>query len=314
MATLITGGTGYIASETVKELVKRGEDVVVFDIFVNRSRLEGIEDKIQVVQGDVSIFSHVLNVVKDYKIDKIYHMGAMLSATSEANPWASMQVNVMGSYHVMEAARLFNVEKVLLTSSRATFGLGIDEEVDDWTIQRPLMFYGCGKLYAEGMGRWYDTKFGIDFRALRYPAMMDPGVATPGHWGPPMIVDALQGKSHESQYATPEARVPWIYRSDAVKSAIDLMDAPKEKLKTQCYNVASVPRSTSATELAEVLTGKNPEFKLTFKNGSDPRKRTVTKLFSDKYARQEWGWQPEFDSVEAIVNQFEQELKDAGKI
>lgn len=314
MAVLVTGGTGYIASEIVKELVKRGEEVVAFDIFINRSRLEGIEQKVQAVQGDVGIFSHVLNVVKDYQIHQIYHLGAMLSATSEANPWASIQSNVMGSYHVMEAARLFEVEKVLLTSSRATFGLGIDEKVDDWTIQRPLMFYGWGKLYAEGMGRWYDSKFGIDFRALRYPAMMDPDVATPGHWGPPMIVDAIMGNPHASEYATPDARVPWVYRSDTVKSAIDLMAAPKEKLKTQCYNVASVSRSTSATELAQILKEKYPGFELTFKNASDPRKRTVTKVFSDEYARKEWGWKPEFDSVEAIVNQFEKEMKASGRI
>lgn len=309
MAKLVTGGTGNIASETVRQLVNRGEEVVVFDIYINRSRIEDIENKVKVVKGDVGNFSHVLNVVKENKIDTIYHMGSMLTAESENNPWSSIQSNVMGTYHILEAARLFDVEKILLTSSRATFGLGIDEVVDDWTIQRPIVFYGWGKLYCEGIGRWYKRKFGIDFRSVRYPAMIAPTVNTPGHWGPPMIADAILGKHHLCEYGTPTACVPWIYKSDAVKAAIAIMDAPSEKIVTLNYNVASMPEAVSARELENFLRKRYPGFQVEYKTEVDSRQRTTTKVFNDSYARKEWGWQPEFGSLEAIVEQFEKEMK-----
>ena len=121
MAILITGGSGFIGSHLARLLVGRGEEIAVFDK-VKTNRLSGIEDKIKLVLGDLGDRSEVLNVVRDHRITSIYHLGAMLTFESEINPWASFQSNVAGTYNLLEAARLFNVEKVLFTSSIGTFG------------------------------------------------------------------------------------------------------------------------------------------------------------------------------------------------
>ncbi|HSR10940.1 MAG TPA: NAD(P)-dependent oxidoreductase, partial [Thermodesulfobacteriota bacterium] len=184
MGKLVTGGTGYIGSETVRQLVNRGEEVVLFDNRINRYRIEDIEGKVKIVQGDLGNFNEVLNVFREEKFDAVYHMGSLLSYAAETNPWAAFRANILGTYHVLEAARLFGMQKVLFTSTQATYGLGIGEIVDDWTIQRPLGFYGVGKLYGEGLGRWYSSKFGLDFRSVRYALMIGPNVHTPGHWAP----------------------------------------------------------------------------------------------------------------------------------
>src|SRR5512136_512574 len=202
MAKLITGGTGYIGAELAHILAGRGEEVVLFDVAIAGYRIEDIKNKVKVVRGDLSNWSEVANVVKENKITEIYHMGALLTLVSESNPWASFRVNVIGTYNILEAARLFDVEKMMFTSSLGTYGLGITDVIDDLTIQRPTNFYGCGKLYCEGLGRWYMNKFGIDFRSIRYPAMVGPGVRTPGHWIPPMIEDAVLGRPHECLYAS----------------------------------------------------------------------------------------------------------------
>ena len=126
MARLITGGTGYVAAELAHILVERGEKVVLFDIHINRYRIEDIESRVRIVQGDLGNLSEVLNVVKDNDISDIYHMGAILAFASDANPWASFRSNVIGTYNILEAARLSNVQKVMFTSTFGTFGLQME--------------------------------------------------------------------------------------------------------------------------------------------------------------------------------------------
>jgi len=131
MAKLITGGTGYIGAELAHILAGRCEEVVLLDVAIADHRIEDIKDKVKVVRGDVSNWSEVANVVKGNKITEIYHMGALLTLASESNPWASFRVNIVGTYNVLEAARLFDVEKMMFTSSLGTYGLGMTEVVDD---------------------------------------------------------------------------------------------------------------------------------------------------------------------------------------
>ena len=321
MTKLITGGTGYIGAELAHILADRGEEVVLFDIAINRYRIEDIESKLKVVRGDLSNFSEVFNVVKDNNITEIYHMGSMLTYMSELNPWASFRSNVIGSYNVLEAARLFGVEKMMFTSTLGTFGLQMDEALTDTTMQRPLGIYGCGKLYIEGLGRYYRNKFGLDFRSIRYAQMIGPNVHTPGHWAPPMIEDAILGKPNECIYGTPESTISMMYVRDAARAADMVLQAPKENIEMLNYNVAGIPDVVSARELETILIKRFPKTKVTYK--LDPilqrtRQRQrggfgAWKVFDDSYARKEWDWKPQYVTIEAIIDRFEKDMKEHPK-
>ena len=318
MAKLITGGTGYIGTELARILTDRGEEVVLFDITINRYRVEDIEDKVKIVQGDLGNFSEVLNVVKDNNITEIYHMGSMLTFMSELNPWASFRTNVIGTYNVLEAARLLGVNKMMFTSTVGTFGLQLEEILTDISIQRPITFYGCGKLYGESLGRFYRRKFGLDFRSIRYAHMIGPNVHTPGHWAPPMIEDTILGKSNECIYGTPESTISMIYVRDAARAADMVLQAPKENIEMLNYNVAGIPAVISARELETILIKRFPKTKVTYK--LDPilqrtRQRQrggfgAWKVFDDSYARKEWGWKPQYSTLEAIIDIFEKDMKE----
>jgi len=120
MSSLITGGTGFIGAELARLLLKRGETKpVVLDLSSSTQRLDDIADRVNLVRGDVGDFSDVLNTVKVFKPDVIYHLGGMLSLPSEAHPQAAMRANVLGTFHVLEAARLFGVRQCF---SRARLG------------------------------------------------------------------------------------------------------------------------------------------------------------------------------------------------
>jgi threonine 3-dehydrogenase len=314
MAKLITGGTGYVGSELARILAERDEEVVLFDIAINRFRIADIENSCKIIQGDLSNAAHVMNAVKENGVTEIYHLGSMLTNASDLNPWGSFQTNVVGTYNLFEAARLFNVEKMMFTSTFGTFGLLLDEVLTDVSIQRPITFYGCGKLYCEGLGRYYNRKFGLDFRSVRYAQMIGPNVRTQGHWAPSMIEDAIYGKENECVYAFPETAISMIYVRDAARAADMVMNAPKEQIQMMNYNVAGVPEFVSAAEVEEVLKTRYPGAKVNYNPDSSLDQigndfRTLKK-FDDSYARNEWGWYPECDSVESIIKAFEEDVKN----
>ena len=312
MTKLITGGTGYIGAELARILVERGEKVVLFDIVINRHRIADIESKLEIVRGDLGNYSEVLNTVRDYKVDEIYHLGSMLTFMSEANPWASFQTNVVGTYNVLEAARLFNIKKMMFTSTFGTYGLLLDEELTDTSIQRPITLYGAGKLYGEGLGRFYNKKFGLDFRSIRYAQMIGPNVRTPGHWGPPMIEDAITGVPNVCVYGGPEARISMIYVRDAARAADMVLAAPRESIKMMNYNVAGIADTTRADELEGILKKRYPESSVTYRLDPSVKEAradySVIKRFDDSNARREWGWLPQWGTPEAIIDVFEEDL------
>ena len=136
---LVTGGAGFVGLEVARQLLAEGEaDITVFSRNPSARRLGDLADMVTAVAGDVGNFSHVLDVVKASKPRVIYHLGAMLSAPSDADPASAIQTNAMGTFYILEAARLFDVEQVIFSSSVGTYGYGLsDEPIDDMTIQRP---------------------------------------------------------------------------------------------------------------------------------------------------------------------------------
>ena len=313
MSILITGGTGFIGVGLARSLLEKGEDVVLFDIAPRSERVVDIKDKVKIVPGDLKVWPEVLNAVKDNKVEGIFHLGSMLSLPSEENPWASFQTNVAGTMYVLEAARLFGVKRLVFASTAATYGLGIGEVVTDETIQRPINMYGAGKLYGELLGRFYCRKFGLDFRAMRYLAVMGPGVKTMAvtQYNAWMVENAALGKPYEC-FVTEDTAIPVTYLKDAIRAAEMLYYAPKEKIKMMCYNISGVSPAQTAKELEMAIKKFIPDAKITYK--PDPvaveiMRSLKIKVLDDSWARQEWGWQPLYTNYEKVVEDFIQEVR-----
>ena len=313
MSVLVTGGTGFIGAEVVRILVNRGEkNVVAFDINPSTKLLDDIAGKVQVVRGDLGNFSHVLSVVTSLRPEVIYHLGGMLSVPSEADPQASFRANAMGTFHVLEAARLFDVEQVLFSSTLATYGLDIREGViDDYSLQRPQLFYGCTKVFAELLGQFYKRKYGLDYRGVRYPSIVGPGVKTPGivqytSW---VIEESAKGKPF-SVWVKPETRCPVMYFKDGARAIILLGEAPLGQIKMVNYVIGGPTPDPSAQELVDMVRAKLPGAKIDFRVDEE-KQRIIDRLalpVQDSGARTEWGWKPEYDQTR-IVEDFLEELR-----
>ncbi len=315
MSTLITGGKGFLGSHLAHLLFDRGEHVILFDIDRASNRVEDIKDKVTVVHGNLGNWAEVLNVVKSYHPKGIYHLGSMLSLPSQANPWASFQANVCGTMHVLEAARLFDVEKVVFTSSFGTYGLGLPQVVTDDALQRPTSMYGAGKVYGELLGRFYRAKFGLDFRAFRAPTLVGPGVQTPGvaQFVSLMLENAALGKPYECNVSEDSYFSPPMYFKDAVRAVDMLYQAPREKIQTITYNVCGLRETKSAETLELTIRKHVRDFTMIYKPDQEVvdylKKYKPEQVYDDTNARKEWGWSPRYETLESIVEDYIEEVQ-----
>jgi threonine 3-dehydrogenase len=304
MAILITGGAGFIGAQLAAEFLKRGDHVVIFDKAADDSLFEG-EKNVNLVKGDITSIHEVLNAVEEFKVGTIFHLAGILSAVSEANPWACIDINAMGTYHTLEAARLFGVSKVIFTSSMGSYTLSKDTVVTEETKQSPTLIYGVTKVFGELLGLYYHRKFGIDFRGIRLPQLIGPNVKTFGfgQYNPWLIEAAIKGESF-SVWAPEDTVLPLLYIKDAIRSLVMLHDADEAGLITRVYNIGQIMPPPTARDVVEEVKKHYPEASITF--DVDPMAEvglaTIPKIITCREAEKEWGWKVTYSLSETIVD------------
>jgi threonine 3-dehydrogenase len=313
MSTLITGGTGFVGAQIVRLLLEKGEtDLTVFDIRSHTQTLDDVGDRVAFIEGDLGNCDHVMTAVKKTRPDVIYHLGGMLSLPSEADPAASLYANAVGTFHVLEAARVYDVPQVMFSSTVATYGIDfVGDEINDNTLQRPLLFYGATKVFAEHMGLFFKKKYGLDFRGIRYPGVVGPGVKTAGiaqyhAW----VIEACAKGKPFAIWTKPETPHAIIYYKDAARAMVQLAGAPRHALKRATYVIAGLRPIPTAGELADVVRRRIPHAQIRFE--PDAEKQGIldelARPINDDYARDEWDWRPDYD-LERTVDDFLNELK-----
>jgi len=297
MAVLVTGGTGVIGAEVARLLLAQGEErVILFDRNPSTQRLGDAADRVEVVRGDLGIFSHILDAVQNTQPTAIYHLGGMLSLLCEADPPAAIQCNALGTFHVLEAARLFAVPQVLFASSIATYGDDLDDGLlDDVTLQRPALLYGATKLFGE----------------LRYPVIVAPGVTTPGVFQyPSRVIEAAANGTPFTITVEPRTCPPVLYIKDAARAMIELAAAPREQIQTINYLATGTEPVPTAGELADLVRDHVPGAQIAFAPDLELQVLLdqMVRPIDDRNAHAEWGWEPAY-GLEAMVDDFLQELR-----
>jgi threonine 3-dehydrogenase len=308
MATMITGGAGFIGSRLAKLLIDEGERPVVFDIAPVQGPLSEHRDRFIFQQGSLAHLPVVMDCIERHAIDRIFHLGGMLSLPSENNPWGAFDANVVGTWNILEAARIKKMRQVVYGSTIATYSKDIPgDTIDDCTLQRPSSFYGVTKTFGELLGRWYHRHFDLDFRGVRLPSIVGPGAKTAhmsiyNAWA---IEYSIKGMPYTLN-CDPETRCPALYYKDAAMALHRLAAADPARVLTRVYNIAGITPPYSAGELVDAITRRIPGAELSFK--PDPvvvelLRELGTLKISDECARTEWNWQLAYP-LEAMVDDF----------
>lgn len=305
---LITGGLGLIGTCLARRLLQDGEEVVLFDMQTTSKLIDDMRGRVKIVQGDVANWAQVADVVSSNGVDSIYHLGALLTPACEASPQAAYAVNLNGTFHVLEAARLFNVGSLIFTSSIATYGATAPPVVNEDTAQRPTTMYGVTKIAAERLGDFYHRRYGVNFRCVRYPLIVGPGHTVGiSRYARQMIQEPALGRSYQA-YVDESVRLPLMYLKDAAWALVCLKRADDAGLKRRVYNLGGY--YITAGEQADVVRKHLPHASIEFR----PDEATI-KVLSDMFrnmddtrARQEWGFSLQY-SVDEYVADFISEVQ-----
>jgi len=295
---LVTGAVGQIGSELTMALRKKfgnenvlatGRKTEPSETLLNSGPFEFI---------DITKKETVEKVVKDYDIDTIYNMAAILSAVGEKNPQLCWNVNINGLYNIFDIALEHKMTRVFVPSSIAVFGPETPKEnTPQETVLKPTTMYGVSKVAGELLGDYYFKIFNLDVRGLRYPGIISsetlPGGGTTDY-AVEIFYEAIKNKKYTC-FVKEDTTLPMMYMPDCIKASIDLMDADISRLKHHCdFNLTAM--SFSAGELADEIKKHIPEFECEYK--PDFRQDIADSWPSsidDSAAQKEWGWKPEYD-------------------
>jgi nucleoside-diphosphate-sugar epimerase len=312
---LVTGALGQIGSELVPALRARygADHVVASDVRVPPS---GQDPGGPFAVLDVTNLRQWQEVVRRHGVGVVYHLAALLSATAEERPHVAWDLNMGGLYKALEVARE-NRCTMFFPSSIAAFGPETPRvETPQDTVQRPTTIYGVTKVAGELLCDYYARRFGLDVRGVRFPGLVSY-VAPPGggttDYAVAIFYDALRHGRYRC-FLGPDTRLDMMYMPDAIRAMLELMEADPSRLRHRnAFNVAAA--AFTPAELAGEIRKHLPGF--TIEYDVDPVRQAIAdswpQSLDDSAAREEWGWQPQYD-LAAMVEDMLEKLREKLRI
>lgn len=305
---VVTGALGQIGSELVTKMreVYGTDNVIATDIRQNDS---------EVVKAgpfeilDVTDAKAMFDITKKYDADTLIHLAALLSATAEAKPLLAWNLNMGGLVNALEVARELRCQ-FFTPSSIGAFGPSTPKDnTPQDTIQRPTTMYGVNKVSGELLCDYYNHKFGVDTRGLRFPGLISyetpPGGGTTDY-AVEIYYEALKNKSYSS-YIAEGTYMDMMYMPDALQAIIDLMEADESKLTHRnAFNVTAM--SFAPEEIAAEIKKHIPEF--TMKYSVDPVRQAIAESWPNSIdataAKEEWGFKAQYNLASMTKDMLEQ--------
>jgi len=307
-STLVTGAAGQIGSELTPRLRERHDrrSVVGSDLH-EECDVSGPYESV-----DVTDRQQLRQVIREYNVDTVFHLAAILSATGEKRPDAAYRVNFDGLRNVLELGRELGLEKVIVPSSIAVFGPDTPPEPAESTILSPTTLYGISKVMTELMADYYGRRYDLDIRGVRLPGIISHGTL-PGGGTTDYAVEAFYGAVRQGEYkyfVRPDTKLPMMYMPDAIDALVSVASSDLSDLQHQCeYNVGAL--SFTPRELTAEIRNHLPEFEPTYE--PDERQAIADSwpdTVDDTAARRDWGWDPEYGFAAMVSDMIDNVASD----
>ncbi|WP_034042075.1 NAD-dependent epimerase/dehydratase family protein [Wocania ichthyoenteri] len=302
---LIIGACGQIGSELTFKLrsIYGDENVIASDI--SYSNLDIVNSGFFEIV-DAQDYASIKGCVEKYNIDTIYLMAAILSATGEKFPMKAWDLNMNSLFHVLNLAKAKFIKQIFWPSSIAVFGPSTPtESTPQYTTMEPTTVYGITKQVGERWCEYYNQKYGVDVRSLRYPGIIS-WKTQPGGGTTDYAVDIYHKAVIDKKYdcfLTENTKLPMMFMDDAIKATIDIMSADNDVVKIRSsYNLAAI--SFTPKEVAASIKQHIPEFEISYT--PDYRQAIADswpKSINDEEAREGWNWKYTF-SLEDITKKM----------
>jgi UDP-glucose 4-epimerase len=312
LSVLVTGGAGYIGSHTVKLLVNKGYDVVVYDSLEKGHR--DAVGNVPLVVGNVLDTDLLQKTIRDYGVTSVVHFAAYsLVGESMKEPRKYYYNNVDGTARLLNTMLNNQVKKIVFSSTAAVYGEPDEIPISEDSPKRPTSVYGKTKLIVEELLSYYLDKYGVQYVSLRY--FNACGADESGELGEdhdpethliPLIMQTAMGKRLRLQvfgddYPTPDGTCirDYIHVNDLALAHVLALEALEEGKPSSVYNLGN-GRGFSVKEVietAEKVTGEKIKYEIDPRRAGDP----AVLVASSEKIRRELGWEPLYTSLEGII-------------
>jgi nucleoside-diphosphate-sugar epimerase len=295
---IVIGSCGQIGTELVLALrtIYGNDAVVAADL---KDECPAILANGPYLKMDILDRDAVRSFIIEEKINEVYLLAALLSATAEKNPDFAWKLNMEGLFTILDLAKEGYLTKIFWPSSIAVFGPTTPaDHTPQHTVMEPSTVYGISKQTGERWCEYYFNKFGVDVRSIRYPGLISYK-SLPGGGTTDYAVDIFykaKAQGNFTCFLKEDTALPMMFMDDAIRATIELMQAPAEKIKIRsAYNLAG--SSFTPAELATSIQKHLPDFSISYE--PDFRQAIADSWpnsIDDSYAQNEWGWKAEFDT------------------
>ncbi|MBW2969456.1 NAD-dependent epimerase/dehydratase family protein, partial [Candidatus Woesearchaeota archaeon] len=269
-------------------------------------------------KGDIQDKQFMNEIIEKHKITQIYHLASLMSAAGEKNPSLAWNVNMNGLKNILDISSEKKI-KLFWPSSIAVFGPNTPKQnTPQHTILEPTTIYGITKIAGELLCQYYNIKYNLDVRSIRYPGLISYK-AKPGDGTTEYSIWAFYGAIKDAKYTCflkQDTVLPMMYMDDAINATIKIMESPAEKIKIRTsYNLSAI--SFSPKEIMEEIKKHIPEFEYTFE--PDFRQQIAEswpQTIDDQDARKDWDWKHEFDlpkMTEIMIKGVREKFKNINK-
>jgi nucleoside-diphosphate-sugar epimerase len=319
MTTLVIGA-GLIGSQVARILVESGEKPVLMDHAAQVQAIGEIVDldKVTLVAGDVLRPLSIVDTLRSHGISRIAHTAAnpLLTVGAQKDPYAAINLNIMGTVNVLEAARVTGLKRVVVSSS-SVLNHYLDGGEDqgnfgkEEAFPRPTTFYSATKQAVESLGLNYAKWCGIEFAGLRYGAAFGPWSGAGGGGPSNIIREAVRSALAGKEAIVPPGAMEWVYSKDAARGTVMALDA--NDLGSGVFNITMGALVTPG-EMAEAIGMVVPGAKVKF---DAPVSARVALSNRDTHAdlaraRRHLGYEPQFRLKDAVKDLAEWMRRYAG--
>lgn len=301
---LVVGAGGQIGTELVPHLQKIYGENNVFAADLKDEAVVKISRYAQAVKLDALDLNSFGEIVEKNKIDAVFNLVALLSATGEKNPELAWKINMGALLNSLTVAKEFKTA-LFTPSSIGAFGESTPHDMTPQdTVMRPDTIYGVCKVTGELLSDYFFQRYGVDTRSVRFPGIISNG-ALPGGGTTDYAVEVFYEVLKTGHFVCPvpeDSYMDMLYMPDALNAVTQLMEADPSKLKHRnSFNITCM--SFCPEELFKKIKERIPSF--TWEYNVDPVKAAIADswpdMMDDTCAREEWGWSPEWH-IDAMVD------------
>ncbi len=306
----IIGCSGQIGYELTMELRRIYGNDNVFATDIKTGPKDVVESgPFQIL--DVMDDKRLIHFIIRNKITQIYHLAAVLSGNAEKLPLQAWDINMKSLLSVLEITKEVGVKKLFWPSSIAVFGPTTPRfNTPQLCVMEPNTVYGISKQTGERWCEYYNKRYGVDVRSIRYPGLISYKTEAGGgttDYAVEIFYEAARHGKYEC-FLREDTPLPMMFMEDAINATINLMEADSDKIKIRSsYNVAGM--SFNPKGLSEEIKKHMPEFTISYK--PDFRQAIADSWpasIDDSGAKADWGLKYNYD-IHSLTETMLREVK-----